>query len=105
MPAFSGPSYPYGRGDVHVVVSCLDLDTLVALIATSSWIERNSVMTALRNPVETGLPGSSPAMSVDVPYPKRQFVIFGFSLHWLVAFFIISLFSAFAFKGVLGVEV
>ena len=43
--------------------------------------------------------------SVVIGYPPLDLSLFGWSVNWLVLFFILSLVSGFAFRGVLGVEI
>lgn len=76
-----------------------------ALVPIAREIARSNLSVALMNPAESSLPGSSFASIISVGYPKRDFEFFGWQFHWLIAFFIFSLISAFAFKGFLGVEV
>lgn len=55
-------------------------------------------------PGEPAIPSDSPFVSAHVDYPALPITFFGFPLNWIVAFFIFSLVSGFAFKGMLGVE-
>lgn len=64
----------------------------------------NDFATTLMNPGEPSLAGSAFGASVGLHYPKREFSLFGLGLHWLVAFFVLSLIFGFAFKSFLGVE-
>lgn len=75
------------------------------LNSLSPQVASNDFMTALLYPAESSIPGKSFAASIAVFYPKRDFDILGFKVHWLVAFFILSIVFGFAFKGFLGVEV
>ena len=56
-------------------------------------------------PGEPPIPGAHPVEAVEIIYPPLELGAFGWSLNWLVAFFVLSLAFGFAFKGVLGVEV
>jgi hypothetical protein len=56
-------------------------------------------------PSEPPVPGDSVIESVHVTYPRRQLKFFGLTIHWLIAFFIISVAAGFALKGVFGIEV
>ncbi len=40
-----------------------------------------------------------------IGYPPLDLSLFGWSVNWLIFFFILSLVSGFAFRGVLGVEI
>ncbi len=56
-------------------------------------------------PGEPTIPAKSPVRSVEVRYQPLELSVFGFGVHWLVYFFIMSIVFGFAFKGVLKVEV
>lgn len=55
-------------------------------------------------PGEPAIPGDSPFDAVRIDYPALAITFFGLPLNWIVAFFIFSLVSGFACKGMLGVE-
>jgi uncharacterized membrane protein (DUF106 family) len=74
-----------------------------ALVAVSPAVEQPSYK-ALLNPAERSLPASSFAAAISIRYPRRDFDVFGLSLHWLVAFFVFSLILALALKRVVDVE-
>ena len=57
------------------------------------------------NPTENPLPHGSLVQSIDVKYPDRQLKMFGWNIHWLVIFFIVSLLAAFTLRGVFKVEI
>ena len=38
-------------------------------------------------------------------YPEAEIDVFGFSLHWLIVFFVLSIVFAFSLKGVFGVTI
>jgi len=76
-----------------------------ALASISQQIAKGSVTVAILNPSEASLPNDSRFKSVFVQYPKREFAFLGFSLHWLIAFFIFSILFAFSLKGLMKVEV
>jgi hypothetical protein len=59
---------------------------------------------ALLNPVESPMPANSPFQSIEVSYRQRENRILGMCMHWLVAFFILSLISALLLKKPLKVE-
>jgi uncharacterized membrane protein (DUF106 family) len=56
-------------------------------------------------PTEPPIPGDSVIESVHVTYPHRELRFFGITIHWLLAFFVISVAAGFALKGVFGIEV
>lgn len=75
------------------------------LVPVSAQIASNDLGVAVMNPDEHSLTDASFASLASVVYPTREFDFFGMEMHWLVAFFVFSLIAAFAFKGLLGVEV
>ena len=56
-------------------------------------------------PGEPPIPADHPVEAVYIVYPPLEFGAFGWSINWLVAFFVLSLGFGFAFKDALGVEV
>ena len=62
-------------------------------------------MTVLMNPAEKPLPAGSPIKSLEITYPAKENSILGIKMHWLIAFFVLSLVFAFALKGPLKVEI
>jgi len=51
------------------------------------------------------LPGDTPVTSIEVLYPSGGLNFFGLSVHWLVAYFVLSIVFGFAFKGLFKVEI
>ena len=60
---------------------------------------------AFLQPSEEPIPRDSIIESISVRYPSRRLYFLAFGVHWLLAFFVISVATGFALKGVLGVEV
>ena len=56
-------------------------------------------------PGEPPIPNDHPVEAVEIVYPALELGVFGWSINWLVAFFVLSLAFGFAFKDALGVEV
>ena len=60
----------------------------------------------LQFPAEPPLPGGSGIRLIDVVgWPHREMAVFGLGVHWLVAFFLLSMAAGFAVKDLFGVEV
>jgi len=57
------------------------------------------------NPGEKPLPGNASIVSVEVAFPAQRMSLFGLGMHWLVAYFVLSIIFGFAFKGVFKVEI
>jgi uncharacterized membrane protein (DUF106 family) len=60
---------------------------------------------ALNHPGEALLPSGLPVVSVEVAYPPARLSLFGWRMHWLVAYFLLSIVFGFALKGVFKVEI
>lgn len=54
-------------------------------------------------PAEEPLPADSPVASIAVTYPEDSVSILGWPVHWMVAFFVLSVAFAFALRRRLGV--
>ena len=69
-----------------------------ARVRTNAWRE-------ISHPGEKSLPGGGPVTTFEVRYPERRLNLFGKGVHWLVAYFVLSLVLGFAFKGVFKVTI
>jgi len=56
-------------------------------------------------PGEPPIPGTHSVEAVEILYPPLEMRVFGWTIHWLVAFFVLSMAFGFALKDVMGVEV
>ena len=70
-----------------------------------SVLRTGKVAEMLLNPGEAPIQGSSAVESLQVGYPGRTLSLFGWNIHWMILFFVFCTIFAFAFKGVLGVEI
>ncbi|MGD0782977.1 MAG: hypothetical protein ABSA30_08990 [Candidatus Aminicenantales bacterium] len=66
---------------------------------------RNGGWDALNHPCEALLPSGLPVVSVEVEYPPARLNLFGWRMHWLVAYFLLSMVFGFGLKGVFKVEI
>ena len=57
------------------------------------------------NPGEKPLPKNAPIESVEITYPGQRMNLFGWRIHWLIAYFGLSIVFGFAFRGVIKVEI
>jgi uncharacterized membrane protein (DUF106 family) len=64
-----------------------------------------SVLDQVFNPGERPLPSGSLVRSVELKYPAARMGLFGWRLHWLVVYFVLSIIFGFAFKGIFKVEI
>jgi len=56
-------------------------------------------------PGEKPLPSSGPIKSVEISYPPKRMNLFGLRLHWLIAYFALSIIFGFALKKPFKVEI
>jgi len=56
-------------------------------------------------PAEAPVSGGIPVEKVEIAYPEHKMNLFGWKMHWLIAYFALSVVFGFAFKGVFGVEI
>ena len=64
-----------------------------------SWLDQ------LIYPAEPPLPSSSPLQAISISYPDRDVLLFGWGVHWMVVFFVLSMVFAFALRNRLGVTI
>lgn len=92
---------------VHIGAEVVEKD----LVVGSGWASVSPLRTGagivdnLLYPGEDPIRTSSMAECITVDYPKLDIMVFGFAIHWLVLFFVLSILFGFAFKGVFGVEI
>lgn len=56
-------------------------------------------------PAEAPLDGEVPVEAIMVTYPEREISLLGYPVHWMIAFFVLSLVFAFALKSRFGVVI
>lgn len=56
-------------------------------------------------PVEKPMPKDQPVRSIEVHHPANYLDLFGMNIHWLIAFFALSIIFGFSLKGFFGVEI
>lgn len=88
-----------GRFDKSVRVAGPALSRLSPMRVRSRFPE------ALLYPAEPGLPSRGPVKSIEVAYPDRRLPFLGLRLHWLVAYFALSIILGFALKRPFQVEI
>ena len=103
-----GAQWP-GRYAVEIVAgdARAEKEIVVANRPTRVSPERvgSGLYAIMMNPGEKPLPESSAIRSISVDYKPAPLPFFRWNLHWLVAYFILSLAFGFALKGVFRVEV
>ncbi len=62
-------------------------------------------LAALLYPTETALPANSVIKEIHVNYPHRELSLWGWKIHWLVVFLVVSIISGYSLKGVFMVQI
>lgn len=75
------------------------------LVAIPNLKPGRSFLDRVFNPGERPVPNGSPVESVELNHPERRLDLLGLRIHWLVAYFILSIVFGFALKGVFKVEI
>ena len=76
-----------------------------ALAKVSPLTVDRSIFRQLLYPGEKPLPADTPLRSIEILYQAKNLNLFGLSVNWLVAYFILSIIFGFAFKGIFKVEI
>lgn len=66
---------------------------------------KGGILDQVLYPVERPLDKNNPIRSIEIRYPGKSLSLLGINIHWLIAFFVLSVIFGFAFKGVFGVEI
>ena len=56
-------------------------------------------------PAEAPIEANVPIEAIELAYPEREISLFGYPVHWMIAFFALSLVFAFALKSRFGVVI
>jgi uncharacterized membrane protein (DUF106 family) len=56
-------------------------------------------------PTEPPIKAGLPVKSIEIQYPTQNMNLFGWHIHWLIVYFVLSIIFGFAFKGVFKVEI
>ena len=67
-------------------------------------VRPSATLQQLLNPVEAPLPTGAPIKSIAIAYPDADVSLLGWRMHWLLAFFILTLVFALALQRPLGVR-
>ena len=59
----------------------------------------------LLHPTESLIEAAAPVREITVRYPPTELSVLGWEMHWIYAYFVLSLLFAFPLRGVFGVEV
>ncbi len=98
-------------GDYHLTVR-LDGHSATKLVRVSEqvgWRTPERFQAGFLNevlyPTEAPIEANVPIESIKLAYPEREIDLFGYSVHWMIAFFMLSLVFAFALKSRFGVVI
>ncbi|MDD8020374.1 MAG: hypothetical protein PHU81_04190 [Acidobacteriota bacterium] len=64
-----------------------------------------NVWKQLLNPGEKPLPGETEIKQIELVYPEARLKFLGLKIHWLVAYFLLSVIAGFSLKGLFKVEI
>jgi uncharacterized membrane protein (DUF106 family) len=56
-------------------------------------------------PTEPPIDGKIPVQSIEIQYHGKKMNLFGWKIHWLIAYFALSIIFGFAFKGMFKVQI
>ena len=99
-----------GIHHVDVVVAGKKISKTIAtdtkpLSKLSPIKHRKKFVDELFYPVEAPIAKDFPVKSIEVLYPAKRLNFLGFDIHWLIAYFALSIIFGFAFKGIFKVEI
>ena len=95
-------------GDYQLVVT-LNQETVKKSVIAHDDVQRRSpyrsrgFLDELIYPAEPPIPSDSAIASISVTYPDASVDVFGFGLHWMIVYFVLSIVFAFLLKGAFGV--
>ncbi len=93
-----------GGGEFEKTVVGLPAEDGPRWIRRSPTRRRAALLDQILYPAEPALPRDGPLERIDVSYPGASISFLGlFDVHWLVAFFVLSVAFAFALRGRFGV--
>ena len=95
---------------IHVIIGGEKISKTIAtdtkaLSKLSPIKRRKKLVDELFYPVEAPISKESPVKSIEVLYPAKSMNLFGLNIHWLIAYFVLSVIFGFSFKGVFKVEI
>jgi uncharacterized membrane protein (DUF106 family) len=99
-----------GVHNVHVIIAGNKISKTIStstkpLSKLSPSKRRQKLVDELFYPVESPISKDLPVKSIEVLYSSKSMTIFGLNIHWLIAYFVLSIIFGFSFKGVFKVEI
>jgi uncharacterized membrane protein (DUF106 family) len=82
-----------------IVIGTGSLARISSARVAQNWFDQ------LANPGEAGIPQASIVKVVQITYPSRSMPFFGWRVHWLVVYFVLSILFGFALKSRFNVEI
>jgi uncharacterized membrane protein (DUF106 family) len=76
-----------------------------SLMRISPLRPESNFFQTLLYPVEKPIPKGLPIQSIEVHHPAGGLELIGIRIHWLIAFFALSIIFGFSLKGLFGVEI
>jgi hypothetical protein len=98
-------------GDYAVTVRVGDASETKSVRVADGVVRRSPIrvggnlLDQLLYPAEPPLPGDGTIRSISLSYPERDVDVFGWPVHWMIVFFVLTLVFAFALRGPLGVTI
>jgi len=83
----------------RIVVGGRSLSRISPAKVARNWIDQ------LVNPGEAAISATSAVKMIEIGYPARRMAVFGWRLHWLIVYLVLSVVFGFALKGLFKVEV
>jgi hypothetical protein len=103
LPAATGASGASGtRAATAAITKRVRVTPLI--VARPATRPSASIWDQMWLPAEAPLPADSPIEAIDITYPERAIHVFGFPLHWLAVFVILSMLFAFLLRPVFKVD-
>ncbi|UCE42723.1 MAG: hypothetical protein JSV17_07150 [Candidatus Aminicenantes bacterium] len=65
----------------------------------------NNFLDQVLYPVEAPIKSQVPIKTIEIQYPSKSMNLFGWEIHWIIAYFVLSIIFGFAFKGVFKVQI
>lgn len=59
----------------------------------------------LMYPTEQPIKSQIPVQAIEIQYPSKRMDLFGWKIHWIIVYFVLSIVFGFAFKGVFNVQI
>jgi uncharacterized membrane protein (DUF106 family) len=114
VPSLKELSWRIGaeRRGVYELEVVADGETYAKSVVVSDVVRRRSpsrlesgFLNQLLYPAEDPLPKDGSIVSIEVGYRENEIPVFGYRLHWLIVFFILSVVFAFSLKSFFGVTI